>query len=159
MGICHIDDFKVAIRKLHRVEPTHRTSVPVRQVFQGKTIWDGVVEVFEFYGHPDANTAYGWSHETDTDETRHVTVPHVPPAVSPETAVRAFIIREYTGMPKLKPEPIKIGRPKLAEADAKGRIVPVRFKADDMEKIAKAAKKQNVTVSEWIRNTLSESIQ
>jgi hypothetical protein len=59
---------------------------------------------------------------------------------------------------KPKPEPKKIGRPKLAESDAKGRIVPVRFKADDLEKIAKAARKRNLTVSEWIRSTLSVAI-
>jgi hypothetical protein len=59
---------------------------------------------------------------------------------------------------KPKPEPKKIGRPKLAESDAKGRIVPVRFKADDLEKIAKAARKRNLTVSEWIRSTLAAAI-
>jgi hypothetical protein len=59
---------------------------------------------------------------------------------------------------KPKPEPKKIGRPKLAESDAKGRIVPVRFKANDLEKIAKAARKRNLTVSEWIRSTLAAAI-
>ena len=59
---------------------------------------------------------------------------------------------------KPKPEPKKIGRPKLAESDAKGRIVPVRFKTDDLEKIAKAARKRNLTVSEWIRSTLAAAI-
>jgi hypothetical protein len=59
---------------------------------------------------------------------------------------------------KPKPEPKKIGRPKLAESDAKGSIVPVRFKADDLEKIAKAARKRNLTVSEWIRSTLAAAI-
>ena len=91
----YIDDLKNAIRKLHGVDSTHRTSVPVKEVFQGQTIWDGIVEVFDLHGHPDANTAYAWSHETDTEEIRHVTVLHVPPAVSPETAVRTFIIQEF----------------------------------------------------------------
>jgi hypothetical protein len=59
---------------------------------------------------------------------------------------------------KPKPEPKKIGRPKLAQSDAKGHIVPVRFKADDLEKIAKAARKRNLTVSEWIRSTLAAAI-
>ena len=91
----YIEDLKTAIHKLHGVHSTHRASVPVKEVFQGETIWDGVVEVFDLHGHPDANTAYAWSHETDTAETRHVTVLHVPPAVSPETAVRTFIIQEF----------------------------------------------------------------
>jgi hypothetical protein len=61
-------------------------------------------------------------------------------------------------MPKSKPEPKKPGRPRLAESDARGKIVPVRFKTEDLEKIAKAAKKKNVTVSEWIRCTLATAI-
>ena len=61
-------------------------------------------------------------------------------------------------MPKLKPEPKKPGRPKLAEADARGKIVPVRVRAEDIEKITRAAKKSKQTVSEWIRGTLNAAI-
>jgi hypothetical protein len=91
----NIEELKEVIHRLHGVKSTHRTSVPVKETFQGKTIWEGIVEVFDLHGHPDANTAYAWSHETDTEDTRHVTVLHVPPAVSPETAVRTFIIQEF----------------------------------------------------------------
>jgi hypothetical protein len=35
--------------------------VPVREVFRGKTIWQGNVEVFDLDGHPKAKRA-GWSH-------------------------------------------------------------------------------------------------
>jgi len=62
-------------------------------------------------------------------------------------------------MPKPKPEPKKPGRPKLSEAEAKGRIVPVRFKAEDLEKIAAAAQANSQTVSQWIRSTLATAIQ
>lgn len=51
--------------------------------------------------------------------------------------------------PKRKP-----GRPKLAKAEAKGKIVPIRFKTDDLAKIAKIAKMRNQTVSELVRSTL-----
>ena len=93
----YIEELRNVIRKLHGVESTHRQSVPVREVFNGKTIWDGVVEVFTLHGHPSANTAYAWSHATNDPASpkRHVTVLHVPPAVSPETAVRAFIVQEF----------------------------------------------------------------
>jgi hypothetical protein len=95
--MAYIEELREVIRKLHGVESTHRQSVPVKEIFNGKTIWDGVVEVFTLHGHPDANTAYAWSHETDDPDhpKRHVTVLHVPPAVSPETAVRAFIVQEF----------------------------------------------------------------
>jgi hypothetical protein len=93
----HIDELKDAIRKLHGVEATHHASVPVKEVFQGETVWDGIVEVFHFSGHPSANTAYAWLHDTGDPEKaiQHVTVLHVPPVVSPVTAVRAFIAQEF----------------------------------------------------------------
>ena len=62
-------------------------------------------------------------------------------------------------MPKPKPEPKKLGRPKLSEADAKGRIVPVRFRNDELDKITKAAKKNKQTVSQWIRSTLATALE
>jgi hypothetical protein len=96
----YIEDLKNAIRKLHGVDSTHRTSVPVKEVFQGQTIWDGIVEVFDLHGHPKANTAYAWSHDTDDPNSpkRSVTVLHVPPAVSPETAVRVAIMQELRSL-------------------------------------------------------------
>jgi hypothetical protein len=92
----YIEELKDVIRKLHGVESTHRISVPVKEVFQGKTIWEGIVEVFDLHGHPKANTAYAWSHDTDNPDVprRSVTVLHVPPAVSPESAVRLAIVQE-----------------------------------------------------------------
>jgi hypothetical protein len=93
----HIEALKQAIRDLHGVKATHRESVPVKDVFNGETVWDGVVEVFHLEGHPRANTAYAWLHDTGdpTKPSQHVTVLHVPPVVSPLTAVRAFVIQEF----------------------------------------------------------------
>jgi hypothetical protein len=94
----HIDDLKVIIHKLHGAEATHRESVPVKEVFQGQTVWDGIVEVFTLHGHPKANTAYAWIHDTGDPNKpeQKVTVLHVPPVVSPITAVRAFIVQEVS---------------------------------------------------------------
>ena len=92
----YIEELTDVIRKLHGVESTHITSVPIKEVFKGKTIWEGVVEVFTLRGHPKANTAYAWTHATDdpANPKRSVTVLHIPPAVSPETAVRVAIAQE-----------------------------------------------------------------
>jgi hypothetical protein len=94
--MAYIDDLKTVIRKLYGAEPTHRESVPVKEVFNGETVWEGIVEVFDLHGHPKANTAYAWAHETDNpaNPVRHVTVLQIPPAVSPITAVRAAIMQE-----------------------------------------------------------------
>ena len=34
------------IRQLHGVKATHLKSVPVKEAFNGQTVWDGIVEVF-----------------------------------------------------------------------------------------------------------------
>lgn len=98
--MAYIEELKDVIRKLHGVESKHITSVPVKEVFDGKTVWDGIVEVFTLYGHPKANTAYAWTHATDDPDVprRSVTVLHVPPAVSPITAVRVAIMQELKEM-------------------------------------------------------------
>ena len=92
----YIEELKDVIRKVHGVESTHLVSVPVREVFKGKTVWDGVVEVFTLHGHPKANTAYAWTHGTDDPDhpKRSIAVLHVPPAISPVTAVRVAIMQE-----------------------------------------------------------------
>jgi len=53
----------------------------------------------------------------------------------------------------------KVGRPKLPEGEAKGRIVPVRFRHNDLSYRSGAAKASNQTVSEWIRSTIDATIQ
>ena len=57
--------------------------------------------------------------------------------------------------PKKRKKP---GRPKLPKGEAKGRIVPVRFSADDLKVIAATAKANNKTVSEWIRSTIHAAV-
>jgi hypothetical protein len=98
--MAYIEELKDVIRKLHGVESTHRQSVPVKEVFNGETVWEGIVEVFDLHGHPKANTAYAWTHATDDPDIpkRSVTVLHVPPAVSPITAVRVAIMQELREM-------------------------------------------------------------
>ena len=83
------------IRLLHGVESRHVESVPIKETFQGKTVWEGVVEVFELIGHPKAPKAYAWAHEANGAKKRHVTVLHLDSVTSPILAVRAAIIQEF----------------------------------------------------------------
>lgn len=96
----YIVELKNVIRELHGVESTYLQSVPVKEVFNGQTIWDGIVEVFKLHGHPKANIAYAWTHNTDNPAIpkRTVTVLQVPPAISPETAVRVAILQELKSL-------------------------------------------------------------
>ena len=76
----YIDELKDVIRRLHGAEATHVESVPVKEMFQDKTVWEGIVEVFDLHGHPKATRVYAWAHETDNPQkpVRHVTVLHGP---------------------------------------------------------------------------------
>lgn len=93
----HIDDLREIIHKMHGGEATHRESVPVKEVFQGETVWDGIVEVFHLKGHPRTETVYAWLHDTGEPgaDPQHVTVLHLHPAISPLAAVRTFLVQEY----------------------------------------------------------------
>lgn len=93
----HIDELKETIRCLHGVDSTHVESVPVKESFQGKTVWEGLVEVFQLHGHPKAEKVYAWMHETDDAKKpkRHVTVLHIYPITSAIEAVRAAIVRDF----------------------------------------------------------------
>ena len=93
----YLEELQGVISHLHGVEAKHVESVPVKETFEGKTIWDGIVEVFEIRGHPKATKVYAWTHDTDNPEQprRHVTVLHIPPVVSPLLAVRAAIVQEF----------------------------------------------------------------
>ena len=52
----------------------------------------------------------------------------------------------------------KVGRPKLPKGEAKGRIVPVRFKGADLKAIEAAAKASKQNVSEWVRSTIHATL-
>ena len=92
----NIEELRDVIQKLHGAKAIYAKSVPVKEVWKGKTVWDGVVEVFDLKGHPKTHRAYAWSHQTDDPKhpIRYVTVLHIPPAISPQTAVQAAIMQE-----------------------------------------------------------------
>jgi hypothetical protein len=93
----YIDELRDVIRKIYGVESMHVESVPVKETFEGRTVWDGVVEVFDLIGHPIAARLYAWSHQTDDPQQpqRHVTVLHTDPITSPLLAVRAVIVQDF----------------------------------------------------------------
>ena len=84
-----------AIRDLHGCESRWVEAVPVRETFEGATVWDGDVEVFDLIEHPTAQRCYAWSHETDEGKRRYVAVLHAGPIGSPRRAVQAAIVKEF----------------------------------------------------------------
>ena len=86
-----IDKMRVAVKVMHRCDATHTGSVPIREMFGEKIVWEGVVEVFEITGHPKAKRCYAWSYPDGTEQ-HFVTVLEIPPVKDPITAVRASIM-------------------------------------------------------------------
>jgi hypothetical protein len=95
----YLDRLQVAVSHLHKCGAVHRATVPVTEVFNGQTIWQGEVEVFDLTGHPKAKRAYAWSHKDGKDDSdeRFVAVLEIPPVDSPESAVKVAIAAEVKG--------------------------------------------------------------
>lgn len=93
----HIQELRDVIQDLHGAKASYLESVPVTEMFKGRMVWDGIVEVFLLTGHPKADRVYTWVHATDdpAKPRRHVTVLRIPPVASPQTAVKAAIVQEF----------------------------------------------------------------
>ena len=92
----YIENLKDAIRRMHGCASSHLFSQPVREIFRGKVVWEGVVEVFALAGHSQARRCYAWAHASGAadEKTRFVAVLELPPVDSPLAAVRAAIVQQ-----------------------------------------------------------------
>jgi hypothetical protein len=90
MPLREITELKDAIRATHGCESLHVESVPVKEVFEDQTTWEGTVEVFDLIGHLQAKRAYAWSYQ-DGNQNKTIAVLEIPPVDSPESAVKVTI--------------------------------------------------------------------
>jgi hypothetical protein len=79
---------------MHGCEATWLESVPVTETFNGETVWDGEVQVFELLAHATAKRAYAWSYATEGLRRKFVAVLGAGPVRDAVTAVRASIATE-----------------------------------------------------------------
>ena len=91
-----LDELRRAIESLHDCSVSHSGSAPVKEEFQGQTVWKGQVEIFDVTGHPKATRCYAWEHDIDSGGTKYRAVLELPPVNSPTTAVRAAIVSEFS---------------------------------------------------------------
>ena len=82
-----IKDFAKAIQATHGAGSRLIARERVKETFQGETVWEGEVLVFELVGHPSASRCYAW--EVDGEVTA---VLGEAPVDSALAAVRAAII-------------------------------------------------------------------
>lgn len=86
-----VDALRDAIRHMHGCESKWIESVPVTETFNGETVWDGEVQVFELVAHPKAKRAYAWSYATEGTKRKFVAVLGLGPVKDAIAAVRASI--------------------------------------------------------------------
>jgi hypothetical protein len=93
----YIDNLRAVIGKLHGCGSVWIESVPVHEVFRGKTLWQGNVEVFDLVGHPKAKRCYGWSYG---EPEEFITILELPPVTNAQSAVKvgvSYQIRKARG--------------------------------------------------------------
>jgi hypothetical protein len=95
-----VDQLKQAVESQHGGTATFVQAVPVHEVHNGETVWDGVVHIFDLKGHPKANCAYAWSYERDDGKRRFFAVLHTPQIDGPREAVAAAIVMEARSQEK-----------------------------------------------------------
>src|SRR5262245_38796014 len=89
------DQLKRAVQAQHGGTAILVGVEPVKEVLQGKTVWEGVVHVFDSEGHHGATRAYAWSSPIEgSDKRRFFSVLHLGDIRSPLDAVRAAIAAE-----------------------------------------------------------------
>jgi len=87
---------KHAVESQHGGTATLVQSVPVKETFGGKMVWDGVVSVFDLKDNRNATRAYAWSSPVEgSTKRRFFAVLHTDRINSPIEAVRAAIVAEH----------------------------------------------------------------
>jgi len=64
---------------------------------ESRTVWNGIVDVFELRGHPKAPKVYAWAHDKEDrkKQRKDVNLLYHGPVMSAVLAVRAAIVQEF----------------------------------------------------------------
>lgn len=87
----YIPELRATIRRLHNCEASHSRTESVKQMLDGRVLWEGDVEVFALLGHDNALRCYAWGHLNTDGLWEVTTVLAIPPVISAETAVLAAV--------------------------------------------------------------------
>jgi hypothetical protein len=84
----YTDRLKAVIEHMHKCSARWRETVPVHEVSQGQTVWQGDVEVYDLSGHPEAKRCYGWAYG---EPEEFIVILELPPVTDAQSAVKAGI--------------------------------------------------------------------
>jgi hypothetical protein len=87
----YLEELEDVIVKVHGCEAASTETVGVKETHQGRTVWQGEVEVFELTGHPRANCCYAWGLPDEWGVLQIVTVLEIAPVNSALMAVRVAL--------------------------------------------------------------------
>jgi hypothetical protein len=94
MVAVEIGELRKAVERVHSGAARLVQSVAISESFDGKSVWEGMVHIFELRGHPTASHAYAWSAPIEgSTEREFFAVLNIPPITSPVEAVRATVLR------------------------------------------------------------------
>jgi len=94
--VVSIRELRRAVESRHGGTATWVTKLPVKDVFEGKTVWEGTVHIFNLEGNAKASRAYAWSSsEEGSEKRRFFAVLHLGDVRSPLDAVRAAYVAEH----------------------------------------------------------------
>ena len=86
-------EFREAIKATHGVDSQFVESTPVHLMWEGKSIWKGIVDLFELVDHPKAEHCYAWRFYNDR-QWRYTTVLEIPPVIGPQSAVKVGVAHQ-----------------------------------------------------------------
>ncbi len=87
----YLEELESAIVKIHGCAAVHRETVHVAEVFRGRPVWTGDVEIFALTGCPRANRCFAWGLPDESGTLEIATILEIPPMDSAAMAVRVAI--------------------------------------------------------------------
>jgi hypothetical protein len=85
------EDITLAVEHAAGLSVCHLHSTRVVETFNGKTVWEGTVEVYRVFRQP-ISTAYGWAVNDGHGQAQFIAVLGTPPINGPLDAVRAWLV-------------------------------------------------------------------
>jgi hypothetical protein len=86
-----IDNLQLLIERHAKCRATHVESAVIKERYDNRVIWEGVVETFQIEDHPTAKRAYAWvrpQSAADSPEPEYTVVLGLPPVNSAQDAVK-----------------------------------------------------------------------
>src|ERR1700757_3533660 len=91
------DQLKQAVEYQYGGIAKHIQSVPAHESRNGRTIWNGAVQIYDLTDSPSGATrAYAWSYGLEDGRRRIFALLHGGSVTGPREAVRAAIVTEKT---------------------------------------------------------------